>query len=153
MDQEDGLKPLAAAIIPRGERVLLTERRLHQHGEAWSWPSGKVEPGESLEEAIVRELYEELLLGNVKVVRRLGDIDLASGFRMSHFHVTIPDDAEPVLNDHANLSQIRWMTREEAQQAFRTLDPTIAQGALRLIDDVLRHEQLARGLHSRIIGG
>ncbi len=41
------LKPLAAAIIVRGDGVLLTERRYPGHGEQWFWPSGKIEMGES----------------------------------------------------------------------------------------------------------
>lgn len=128
------LKPVVAAVIPRGRKVLLTERRFHTHGENWSWPSGKVEPGETPKEALVRELYEELLIENAQVARELGDIDLPTGYRMTHFLVTIPDGYEPVNNDPDHLAEIRWMTREDAAHAFRTLDPDIASGALRLID-------------------
>jgi 8-oxo-dGTP pyrophosphatase MutT (NUDIX family) len=142
------LKPLAAAIIPRGSRVLLTERRAHEHGEVWSWPSGKVEDGESPEQAILRELQEELLLDHAQVVGRLGDIDLASGYRMTHFHVTIPAHTEPVLNDRRTLVQFQWMTKEEAQRAFATLDTTVAKRALDFIDQVLTRAFHLREPHS-----
>ncbi len=136
------LKPLAAAIIVRNDRVLLTERRFPGHGEQWSWPSGKVERGESLEEAILRELVEELLISDAKVIRYVGDIDLPSGFRMSHFHVAIPADAEPKLNDYEQLIRTAWMTRDEAQQALASLPPDVARQALELLDRVLAELQV-----------
>ena len=52
---------VAAAIIRRGGRLLLTERPEGVHlGGRWEFPGGKVEPGESLEAALKRELAEEL---------------------------------------------------------------------------------------------
>jgi 8-oxo-dGTP diphosphatase len=135
--ESEGLKPLAAAVIMRHDRVLLTERRFPGHGEVWSWPSGKIEQGESLEDAMLRELHEELLIDNARIVKRLGDIDLPSGFRMTHFYVVIPDDSEPKLNDYEQLSQIRWMTRREAEDAFKTLPADISQRALQFIDQLL----------------
>src|SRR5215471_51697 len=131
------LKPLAGAIIVRGDRALLTERRFPGFGEQWSWPSGQIESGESLEEAILRELHEELMIEEAHVVGFLGDIDLPSGFRMSHFHVTIPDDAEPKLNDYEQLVRFEWMTRAGTEKAFKSLHPSIASRALEYLDQVL----------------
>ena len=52
---------VVAAIIRDGNRVLLTRRRQDAHlGGLWEFPGGKVEEGESLEEALVREIFEEL---------------------------------------------------------------------------------------------
>jgi ADP-ribose pyrophosphatase YjhB (NUDIX family) len=93
--QPPDLMPLAGAIIVRGDRVLLTERRFPGHGEQWSWPSGKIEGSESLEDAIRRELLEELLIADAEVIEYMGTIDLPSGFRMSHFHVAIPQTPSP----------------------------------------------------------
>ena len=131
------LKPLAGAIIVRGDRALLTERRFPGFGEQWSWPSGQIEHGESLEDAILRELHEELLIEGARVVSSLGDIDLPSGFRMSHFHVVVPDEAEPKLNDYEQLVRFAWMTRDETEKAFKSLHPSIASRALDFLDQVL----------------
>ena len=136
------LKPLAAAIIVRGDRVLLTERRFPGFGEQWSWPSGKVEGDESLEDAILRELHEELLIAEARVIRYVGDIDLPSGFRMSHFHVAIPSDSMPKLNDYEQLVRTEWMTRDKVQQAFSSLPPEIARRALEFLDQVLADVQI-----------
>lgn len=56
---------VAAAII-RGEegRLLITKRFDEVHlGTLWEFPGGKVEHGESLSEALVREIREELGVG------------------------------------------------------------------------------------------
>jgi len=52
---------VAAALIAGDGRVLMQRRRLDAaHGGLWEFPGGKVEAGESLESAAVRELEEEL---------------------------------------------------------------------------------------------
>jgi 8-oxo-dGTP diphosphatase len=51
----------AAAIVGRDGRVLLTRRHDHLHqGGLWEFPGGKLEPGETLEAALRREIREEL---------------------------------------------------------------------------------------------
>jgi 8-oxo-dGTP diphosphatase len=50
-----------AALLERGDRVLLSQRRADQSWPlCWEFPGGKVEPGESAEAALVREIREEL---------------------------------------------------------------------------------------------
>jgi mutator protein MutT len=52
---------IVAAIIRRDEKLLITKRLDHVHlAGLWEFPGGKVEPGESLEGALEREIREEL---------------------------------------------------------------------------------------------
>lgn len=54
-------KDVAAAIIMKGNRVLLARRAKGQALEgAWEFPGGKLEPGETAQACVVRELAEEL---------------------------------------------------------------------------------------------
>ena len=63
-----GPRPIqvAAAVVRRGGRVLLTRRPPGgPFGLKWEFPGGKLEPGETAEQALVRELREELGVGSV----------------------------------------------------------------------------------------
>jgi 8-oxo-dGTP diphosphatase len=52
---------VVAGIVERDGQVLICRRRADQpHGLKWEFPGGKMEPGESANEALTRELREEL---------------------------------------------------------------------------------------------
>ncbi len=52
---------VTAGVLTDGERVLVCQRRAGgPHALAWEFPGGKVEPGESPEAGLARELREEL---------------------------------------------------------------------------------------------
>jgi 8-oxo-dGTP diphosphatase len=60
-NENKSVRPVAAALILRGEEVLICQRRPDQPlGSKWEFPGGKMEPGETAEEALRRELNEEL---------------------------------------------------------------------------------------------
>lgn len=51
---------VVAAVIERDGGVLICQRKLGRHALKWEFPGGKVERGESPEDALRRELREEL---------------------------------------------------------------------------------------------
>lgn len=52
---------VVAGVVVRDGRVMLCQRKKDKHnGLKWEFPGGKLEPGESPEEALRRELREEL---------------------------------------------------------------------------------------------
>lgn len=57
----DLVKPIAAvlAAVPRGGRVLLVRRAKPPDRGRWGFPGGRIEPGETVIEAALRELQEE----------------------------------------------------------------------------------------------
>ena len=55
---------VAAAILRRGETILIAQRRANDHlAHFWEFPGGKREPGETFEQCLTRELREELAIG------------------------------------------------------------------------------------------
>ncbi|HUF62136.1 MAG TPA: (deoxy)nucleoside triphosphate pyrophosphohydrolase [Verrucomicrobiales bacterium] len=63
---------VTAAVIVTDGRVLLTRRAAGGLAGLWEFPGGKVEPGESEEECLHREIREELGL-TIRVERFLGE--------------------------------------------------------------------------------
>src|ERR1700678_2430933 len=58
---------VVAAIIERQGRILIGQRQAEQsHPLKWEFPGGKVEPGETPERALTRELEEELAIRNAR---------------------------------------------------------------------------------------
>jgi 8-oxo-dGTP pyrophosphatase MutT (NUDIX family) len=78
---------IVCATIVKGQRVLLvrhSDLKKPDHGD-WLLPAGSVESGESLEEALKREISEELSL-RIKVVRKLVEIvDSYTKDRLANF--------------------------------------------------------------------
>lgn len=93
-----------AAVIARDGRLLVARRPAHaRHGRLWEFPGGKVEPGESDEVAIARELREELDVrtldvGPVRFERR----DPGSPYVIVFRDVTI--DGAPTPHEHDALA-------------------------------------------------
>lgn len=99
------LVDVVAAVVRREGRYLLCLRPQHKrHGGLWEFPGGKVEKGESFEQAVRRELDEELGLSTVFVGNVLyTSQDQDSVFRIHFLEVEV--DGEPVAHEH---DQITW---------------------------------------------
>lgn len=96
-------------VAIRDEALLMVRRGRGPAQGEWSLPGGRVEAGELMAEAAVRELREETGLEGVCTdlvgwVERLGD---GYHFVILDFAVTILDDGEPVAGDDA--AEVAWV--------------------------------------------
>lgn len=101
------------AVVVDAGRLLLVRRG---HGPAageWSVPGGRVEPGETLPEAVLRELREETgvegLCGDL--IGWVERIDDDHHFVILDFRVTVLDPVEPVAGDDA--AEAAWVPLPE----------------------------------------
>ncbi|MFG1683450.1 NUDIX hydrolase [Nonomuraea sp. NPDC049269] len=98
---------IAAAIIVDGGRVLLVRRAVPEGRLVWQFPAGKVEPGETPEQAAVRETCEEAGL-DVAVVKSLGErIHPATGRRMVYIACNVVAGTAWVA-DAAEIAEVEW---------------------------------------------
>lgn len=75
---------VSAAIIKRGSEIFTTCRGYGDFKDMWEFPGGKVEPGETREEALIREIKEELEL-DIKISKYITTID----YDYPNFHLTM----------------------------------------------------------------
>ena len=102
---------VAAAIITDG-RVLACERSAPPEvAGRWEFPGGKVEPGETDEQALARECVEELGV-RVEVGARIGpDVSLAHGRAVLRvFVVQLLGGDQPRALEHTSM---RWLSADE----------------------------------------
>jgi len=103
----------AVALIDRDGRVLLARRPDHKPmGGLWEFPGGKVEPGETPEAALIRELQEEL--GIDTWASCLAPLTFAS-HRYEDFHLLMPLFACRKWQGLAQAKegqQLKWVRKE-----------------------------------------
>ena len=97
------------AIAIDDDQILLVRRGRGPAQGEWSVPGGRVEAGETLAEAVVRELAEETGLEGVcdslaGWVERVGE---GYHYVILDFHVTIIEGSEPVAGDDA--AEVAWV--------------------------------------------
>jgi 8-oxo-dGTP diphosphatase len=112
VNQPRSPRVIVAAVIITDGRVLACERSAPPEvAGRWEFPGGKVEPGESDEQALARECAEELGV-RVEVGARVGpDVPLARGRAVLRvFAVTLLDGGTPRALEHASM---RWLAVDE----------------------------------------
>jgi 8-oxo-dGTP pyrophosphatase MutT (NUDIX family) len=80
----------------------------------WTFPKGKLEPGESEEEAALREVYEETGLG-VELGRELGSVEYTDPKgrpKTVHYWVMAVSGGE--FTPNREVSELRWLPLDEA---------------------------------------
>ena len=106
---------VVAALIWDGNKFMICQRPAHKaRGLLWEFVGGKVEPGETKEEALVRECREELA-----VTVAVGDVfmDVLHDYpdllvHLTLFHAKIAE-GKPQMLEH---NDIRWITPQEIEQ-------------------------------------
>lgn len=111
MRQAPSTVVVAAAIVERDGRFLMARRLAGTHLEGlWEFPGGKVDPGETLESCLARELAEELGVGStIGPLRWSTAHDYpAKRVELHFFDCALAGDPSPRLGQ-----ELRWVNRAE----------------------------------------
>ena len=101
---------MVGAALVRDGRVLASRRvQPPRLAGLWEFPGGKVEDGESDEQALLRELHEELQV-QARVGERLGGDLLIGETAVLRVYLCELVSGEPALVDH---DEHRWLTADE----------------------------------------
>ena len=102
---------VVAAIIQKENKILATKRGYGEFINMWEFPGGKIEPGETKEEALIREIKEEL---NIEISVDKFAIDIEYQYPnfylfMSCFMCSIKEGSIKLLEHNDG----KWITKEE----------------------------------------
>jgi 8-oxo-dGTP diphosphatase len=126
------MRVVVAGAVLRDGRLLAARRSAPPElAGRWELPGGKVEPGESEEEALVRELREELGIHVVPLRRIPGEWPLRPGLLLRAWTARLLSGVPQPLQDH---DQLRWLT-PDSLGTVPWLDqdrPAVAWAAARL---------------------
>lgn len=123
-----------AAVICDGKRILATQRGYGESAGGWEFPGGKMEPGETPEEALAREIREELN-ATIEIDRFLCTVENIMDVRHLVMHcylVHVPDGHIELLEhsdarwvDSATIDDVAWLPAD-----LKVVDQLKAQGVV-----------------------
>ena len=102
---------VVAAIIRDGKKVFATQRGYGDYKDGWEFPGGKIEPDETPQEALVREIEEEL-----DTMIAIGDLLATVEYDYPLFHLSMQCfwasvcEGDLILKEH---EAARWLEAED----------------------------------------
>jgi 8-oxo-dGTP diphosphatase len=102
---------VVAAIIRKRDKIFATQRGYGEWKDWWEFPGGKMEAGETPEEALKREIREELST-EISVDEFLYTVD----YDYPQFHLTMHCYLCSLMTDSLHLNEheaAKWLTKDE----------------------------------------
>ena len=102
---------VVAAIIRKGDKIFATQRGYGEWQDWWEFPGGKMEVGETPEEALKREIREEL-----SAEISVGELLTTVEYDYPKFHLTMHCFLCTLVGEALHLNEheaARWLTKDE----------------------------------------
>lgn len=115
---------VVAAVIKNGDKIFATQRGYGEFKDGWEFPGGKIEPGETPQQALKREIREELDT-EIEVGKHIETIEYdypTFHLSMQCFWCTIVE-GNLVLKEH---EAAKWLTKDQLREvAWLPADVTL----------------------------
>ena len=141
---------VVAAVIRDGERVFATQRGYGEFKDGWEFPGGKIEPGETPEAALVREIREELDT-EISVGKLIDRIE----YDYPTFHLSMDCFWCEILSGDLVLKEAedaKWLTKETLDSVdWLPADITLIEQIREELDMDTKKTEVSRDINSEII--
>lgn len=101
---------VVAAVIRKDDRIFVTQRGYGEFKDGWEFPGGKIEQGETPQQALVREIREEL-----ETEIRVGDLIDTIEYDYPTFHLSMDCFWCEIVEGSLELKEheaAKWLDRE-----------------------------------------
>lgn len=102
---------VVAAVIKDNDKIYATQRGYGEFKGGWEFPGGKIEPGETSEEALVREIQEEL-----ETLIKVNDLIDTIEYDYPTFHLSMECYYAEIVKGNLVLLEAedaKWLTKDE----------------------------------------
>lgn len=124
---------VVAAIIKKEDKIFITRRSYGEFQDMWEFPGGKIEVGETKEEALIREIKEELEL-DINNLEYLTTVE----YDYTSFHLTMHCFICEICGGSLNLNahnDAKWVSLDELEsQDWVPADVEVVEKILRVIN-------------------
>ena len=104
---------VVAAIIRDGNKIFATQRGYGEFKGFWEFPGGKIEEGETLEQALVREIREEL---DTEII--VGELFDTIEYDYPEFHLSLNCFWAEIVSGNLTLNEheaAKWLTKDQLE--------------------------------------
>jgi 8-oxo-dGTP diphosphatase len=117
---DPGRRGAVAVVVRNGRMLVIRRAKTVVAPLVYCFPGGGIEPGESEQDALVREFHEELG-ATIRPVRRLWQCTTTWKVHLAWWLAELPPEAVPVANP-CEVDSIHWLTPAEMAQRADLLD-------------------------------
>ena len=100
---------VVAAIILADNKIFATQRGYGEFKDGWEFPGGKIEPDETPEHAIIREIKEELDT-EIEVIQLLDTVE----YDYPKFHLILKEHEAAKWLTKETLYSVDWLPADQA---------------------------------------
>ena len=121
---------VVAAVIKKEDKIFITRRSYGEFTDMWEFPGGKIELGETREEALIREIKEELEL-DINNLEYLTTVE----YDYPKFHLTMHCFICEICGGKLNLNahnDAKWVSLDElSKQTWVPADVEVVEKLVR----------------------